>query len=222
MARTSDRDQFIKKLEKLGGSDCTFVSNLKLREELKWDEQKYRAVHSLLLQEDKIVVRRGRGGLVALASEKGAKILKVFISYSHVDTDLKTDLLKHLRPLEREGLIEVWADHCIPAGDDLDKEILKKLKSSDMVLALISIDFINSKYCYEIEMESALEREVKGEIKIVPIILRSCLWRKSPLARLKALPTDGKAATTWSSIDEALTIVAGGVRESAISFLQMY
>ena len=155
-----------------------------------------------------------------MAGNKKAERMKLFVSYSHVDKELKDRLVKHLRPLEHENLIEVWVDHQIKAGDDWDKEIAKKLSEADIVLTLVSIDFINSKYCYDVELESALEREATGESKVIPIILRSCLWTKSPLGRLKALPTDGKAVTTWSDVDEALTVVAAGVRDSAITLLE--
>jgi hypothetical protein len=220
MARTSDRDLFLKRLANLAGPDGGFVTNEALRSELKWEKAKYRAIHSSLRQEELIVVKRGRGGLVALAGNKKTERMKVFVSYSHVDKELKDRLVKHLRPLEHENLVEVWVDHQIKAGDDWDKEIAKKLGDADIVLTLISIDFINSKYCYDIELEKALEREADGEAQVVPVILRSCLWTKSPLGRLRALPTDGKAVTTWNDIDEALTVVAAGVRDSAIKLLE--
>lgn len=220
MARTSDRDLFVKRLSKLAGTEGGFVTNDSLRSELNWEKPKYRAIHSSLRQEEKIVVKRGRGGLVALAGGKNSDRLKVLVSYSHIDKDLKDRLVKHLRPLENENLVDVWVDHQILAGDDWDKEIAKKLVEADIVLTLVSIDFINSKYCYDIELEKALERESVGDSKVIPVILRSCLWSKSPLGRLKALPTDGKAVTTWLDIDQALTCVAEGVREAAIALLE--
>jgi len=221
MARTSDRDLFLKRLAKLTGEEGGFVSNEALIAELKWEKTKYRAIHSSLRQEEQIVVKRGRGGLVALAGNKKAERLRIFVSYSHADKDLKERLVRHLRPLEHENLIEVWVDHQIQAGDDWDKEIAKKLSQADIVLTLVSIDFINSKYCYDIELEKALEREALGETKVIPVILRSCLWTKSPLGRLKALPTDGKAVTTWPDTDDALTIVATGVRDAAVNLLEI-
>lgn len=220
MARTSDRDLFIKRLAKISGAEGGFVSNEALRAELRWEKPKYKAIHGSLRQEEKIVVKRGRGGLVALAGTNKAERMKVFVSYSHVDKDLKDRLIKHIRPLENENLVQVWVDHEIKAGDDWDKEIAKKLVEADIVLTLISIDFINSRYCYDIELEKALEREADGEARVIPVILRSCLWNKSPLGRLKAMPTDGKAVTTWADVDEALTVVAVGVRDAAVAMLE--
>lgn len=220
MARTSDRDLFLKRLAKLAGENGGFVTNQALQAELKWEKAKYRSIHSTLRQEERIVIKRGRTGMVALAGTTKTERLKVFVSYSHADKELKDRLVKHLLPLEHENLIDIWVDHQISAGDDWDKEIAKKLTTADIVLTLVSIDFINSKYCYDIELERALEREADGDSKVIPIILRSCLWTRSPLGRLKALPTDGKAVATWVDIDEALTVVASGIRDAAIVLLE--
>jgi hypothetical protein len=204
----------------LAGEEGGFVTNQALQEKLRWEKTKYRAIHSSLRDEELIVVKRGStSGMLALAGGEEAQRLKVFVSYSHADKGLKDSLVKHLRPLEQESLIELWADHQISAGDDWDREIAKKLSEADMVLILVSIDFINSKYCHDVELGKALEREARGDAKVIPVVLRSCLWARSPLGRLKALPTDGKAVTTWNNIDEALTIVASGIRDSAVLLL---
>ncbi|WP_428385667.1 toll/interleukin-1 receptor domain-containing protein [Nevskia ramosa] len=220
MARISDRDLFLRRLIALSGAEGKFVSNEILRAALKWEKTKYDAIHHSLRQEEKIVVKRGRGGLLAPTGASKAERLKLFVSYSHVDKELKDRLTKHLRPLENENLIQVWVDHQITAGDDWDREIGKKLGEADIVLTLVSIDFINSKYCYDVELEKALERETEGKSRVIPVILRSCLWNKSPLGRLKAMPTDGKAVSTWTDVDEALTTIASGVREAAIAMLE--
>lgn len=222
MARTSDRDVFLKRLKKLTDKNNDFVSNQRLREELKWDEEKYRTIHRALRQEGRIIGRRGwHGGSVALGALTQADKLTVFISYSHADTDLKDQLVKHLRPLERENLIRPFVDHMIKAGDDWDRTITEKLNNADIVLLLVSIDFINSKYCYDIELERAIEREAKGQTRIIPIILRSCLWKHSPyIGKFKAIPTDGRAVTTWPDTDDALTTIAEGIREAAIGLLE--
>jgi len=216
MPRIPDREFFLNKLKKLSGKNGDFVSNEKLRRELKWKKEKYKAIHRSLKQQGLVIVRRGYGGSVAPGDNKKSGKLRIFISYSHSDHKLKEQLVNHLRPLERENLIEVWEDQQIPPGDDWDKTIAKRLDQADIILPLVSIDFINSKYCYDVEMGRALIRQEAGKAKVVPVILRSCLWQKSPLGQLKALPTDGKAVTTWPDVDAALTVVADGIRDAAI------
>jgi hypothetical protein len=132
---------------------------------------------------------------------------------------LKGDLLKHLEPLRRLHRIDAWHDREIQAGDEWKASIAARLASADIILLLVSIDFINSQYCYDVELELAMERNARGEAVVVPVILRHCLWHHTPFAKLQALPQDGKAVTAWPDRDEALTSVADGIRKIAESLL---
>lgn len=76
----------------------------------------------------------------------------------------------------------------------------------------MSVNFINSTYCYDIEMENAMELHDNREATVVPVMLRSCLWEHTPFSKLQALPQDAKAVTAWADRDEALTNVAAGIR----------
>ena len=77
---------------------------------------------------------------------------------------------------------------------------------------------MDSDYCYTVEMQSALLRHSSGDVRIIPVIVRSSLWEESPLAPLKALPRDGKPVTLWVDRDEAWTDVARGIRTVAQEF----
>ena len=217
--RRSYRECFLDALGKLSGEEQKLMSNYAVRESLGWDEDRYRRVKSQLLEEGLIVVGRGYGGSVGLASAPGSKALTLFVSYSHADEVLKNELLKHLEPLKRLKLIEAWHDRKLKAGDDFGQEISSNLEKADIAVFLLSVDFINSKYCYDVELERALELHAEGALVVVPVILRSCLWLHTPLAKLLALPRDGKAVTAWPDMDEALTDVAEGLRLKAIEIL---
>ena len=128
---------------------------------------------------------------------------------------MKDELLKHLSPLKRLNLIDTWHDRKIIAGDKLDESITNALSHADIILLLVSIDFINSQYCYDVEMELALERARKGEVVVIPVIARNCMWKRTEFSRLLATPTDGKAIASWTDRDEALTIVAEHIRDAA-------
>jgi hypothetical protein len=71
------------------------------------------------------------------------------------------------------------------------------MENSQLILLLVSIDFINSKYCYETELEAALELRQKQKARVIPVILRSCLWNRTSFAKLQALPRNAKPISSW-------------------------
>lgn len=137
----------------------------------------------------------------------------VFISYAHEDEDFKNELKKHLIPLKRMEMIEIWDDRDIQAGDDWHKEIMDALNKADVVLLLISNDFIASEFCYDKELKLAMERSKAGEARVIPVIIRTCKWYKLPLGKLQALPKNGKAVSEWANRDEAYTFIASQVEK---------
>ncbi|MBD2461743.1 toll/interleukin-1 receptor domain-containing protein [Oscillatoria sp. FACHB-1407] len=145
--------------------------------------------------------------------------LEVFFSYAHEDEGLRDKLANHLKLLERQGVIKKWHDRQILPGSEWKGQIDGHLESAHIILLLISSDFLASDYCYDVEMTRALQRHDAKEAIVIPIILRPIdNWNKSPFGKLQALPTDGKAITTWSNQDEAFTNVAQGIRRVAEAF----
>jgi hypothetical protein len=138
--------------------------------------------------------------------------LEIFLSYAHRDERLQEELNKHLAPLRRSALINVWHDRKIGPGKDFDAEIDKWLTSADIVLLLVSPDFINSDYCYQREMKAALRRHKTGVARVIPVILRPVDWSKTPIGKLLAIPKDGNPVSTWRHRDKALLDVATNVR----------
>jgi hypothetical protein len=146
--------------------------------------------------------------------------VRVFCSYSHRDDRMRLELEKHLTPLRRGGLIDVWNDRCIPPGAHIDQEIDIHLGTADIVLLLISPDFIASEYCYRRELAAALRRHHKGETVVIPVILRAVEWHSTPIGKLRALPKDGRPVNEWPLRDVALMEVAQGVRQAVETILQ--
>ena len=145
--------------------------------------------------------------------------IKIFFCYAHENEPLLKKLKSHLRPLQREGLIDIWHDRDISAGMEWEKAIDENLNTAQIILLLVSPDFMNSDYCYSIEMKRALERHVAGEARVIPIILRPVDWKHSPLGKLQALPKDGKPVTNWPDQDGACFNVAEGIRKFVESYL---
>jgi len=142
----------------------------------------------------------------------------VFFSYSHKDEALRDQLESHLALLKNQGLIDAWHDRRIVAGDELDEAIFSKLDTADIILLLVSSDFISSWYCYSREMMRAMERHEAGQARIIPVILRYCIWHDAPFGKLMAAPRDGKPITSWPDRDEALADVAREVAKAVEAF----
>ncbi|MEH2161804.1 MAG: TIR domain-containing protein [Nostoc sp.] len=140
------------------------------------------------------------------------KSVELFISYSHRDEELRQQLDKHLASLKRQKVIEAWHDRKIEAGMEWAKQIDDNLNKADIILLLISPDFIFSNYCSEIEMEQAIKRHEAGEAIVVPIILEPCDWTWLPFSKYQAFPKNAKPITTWTNANEALLDVVQGIR----------
>src|SRR4029077_5905611 len=114
-----------------------------------------------------------------------AAAANVFISYAHEDADLKDQLLQHLAGLVNDGLVRVWHDRDILAGDYWVRSIDNALEISSVVLLLISPSFLASSYCYGSELRRALRRASAGEARVIPIILRASDWQTRDLRGLQ-------------------------------------
>jgi len=137
----------------------------------------------------------------------------LFYSYSHKDEDLRKELETHLALLQNTGVIDQWHDRKIGAGEEWAGQIDQNLEAADIILLLVSSDFLASRYCYDVEMTRALERHAAGEAVVIPIIIRPVHWEEAPFSRLQALPIDAKPVTgrDWHSRDEAWMDVTRGV-----------
>jgi len=143
--------------------------------------------------------------------------LSVFISYSHKDEDLKNQLLEHLSALRREGKIRPWHDRYIEAGAEWESEIEQQLESAEIILLLITPDFIYSEYCFDKEMQRAMERHNQGTARVIPIMVRPCDWQETPFSKLQVLPKDAKPISKWDDRDEAFLDVVKGIRRAVES-----
>lgn len=104
---------------------------------------------------------------------------KIFISYSKYDDDYKKEFVKHLVTLKDENLIDPFNCDEIDLGEDSHEVIQKKLAECDYMIALVSVDFLNTKYIRDFEVDKA---EELGK-KIIPIIIKPCDWETSKLGK---------------------------------------
>jgi outer membrane protein assembly factor BamB len=140
---------------------------------------------------------------------------KVFIAYAHQDEGLCEQLKTHLAPLQRAGLISIFRMRDIEPGSDWENEIDTNLNQAEVILLLISPDFIASDYCYTIEMKQAIERHKAQKACVIPIILRLCNWEATPIGILQVLPQDSRPVTDSDrhNLDEAFYNIAKGIEK---------
>ncbi len=136
----------------------------------------------------------------------------VFCCYARKDQEFLQDLKTQLKSLEREGLITVKADIDISPGAEWETNIIHHLEVADIILLLISPDFIASDYCFNEEMRRALIRHEQGTARVIPVIVRPASWLKMPFGKLQALPKDAAPISTWQDRDTAFLNVAKGIR----------
>jgi tetratricopeptide (TPR) repeat protein len=145
-------------------------------------------------------------------------VKKLFISYSHKDEDLKKQFVTHLSGLKQAGLIEIWDDRQVIIGEKWDSKINEKLADSEIVVFLISADFLQSEYINNIEIKKTIERHKNGEVYIAPIFLRPCYFESSILSSFQGVPRDLKFITSWGNIDEAFLNVINELRKIISEF----
>jgi hypothetical protein len=147
--------------------------------------------------------------------------IEVFFSYSREDKSLRDKLEKHLISLRRQGVISLWHDREIVAGSEWEEEIDRHMRTADIILLLVSPDFVASKYCYEVELPDAMARHEAEEAYVVPILLRPTAgWKNLSFAKLQVYPSGGKAVTLWGNEDEAFVDVAEGIAIAVTQLLE--
>ena len=138
----------------------------------------------------------------------------IFICYARKDRAFLEELQSHLTLLQRQGHILLWHDGDISAGKEWEREIKKYLDTAQIILLLISPDFLASDYCYRKEMIQAMQRHDQGEARVIPVLLRPVHWEDAPFGKLQALPINGKPVTDgyWHSRDEAFYEITTGIQ----------
>jgi TIR domain len=140
------------------------------------------------------------------------KPLQVFCCYARKDQKYLIGLKTHLKSLEREGLIIVKADIDIIPGTYWETTINQHLEAADIIILLITPDFVASDYCFNQEMRQAIARHEQGTACVIPVIIRPTDWHKAPFSVLQCLPKDGQPVSTWQNKDEAFLSITAGIR----------
>ncbi|MEH2459633.1 toll/interleukin-1 receptor domain-containing protein [Nostoc sp.] len=141
----------------------------------------------------------------------------VFLSYSPRNKKLRVDLEESLNTLEKQGVISIWHDEKIRAGNNRNIEINKNLNSACIILLLITRHFLNSEYHRNFEIKQAMEKQNAGKAHVIPVLLspiagwQSIRFGDLQLGDLQYLPKNGKFITDsrfWKNQNEAFVQIA--------------
>ena len=146
----------------------------------------------------------------AMRDEAELVPVKAFVSYAHADLEHLKALRTALAPLMRLRKLLLWDDRNIDAGEEGRKEIFNQLEEADIVLCLVSADFVASDFCHQQEFSAALAAHHQGDKTIVPIMLRKTDWTDLPLSEIQGIP--GEWITSATNKDEAWTKVSESLR----------
>lgn len=134
-----------------------------------------------------------------------------FFSYSKNDEEHLKNFQKHLSLMERNGEIRLWDKLKIQPGEEHDEATRKNLSNANIIFLLLSPDFFSTEY---LEMAEAIRRHKEGTARVIPILLRPCNWKNTPLVKLQVLPRNDKVVDTpvysdriWNEIIAEIQII---------------
>lgn len=155
---------------------------------------------------------------MASTSKKRDAIRKprIFIGYSHKDVFFKDLILKHLSVLDLKNNITVWSDREIEPGHDWYEQITHEISGSNIVLLLITADFLNSPFISKEEIPRLFKRQISSNLRVTPVIVRPCAWERIPfLSKLRVFPKDGNplSSATEFELDKLITELVGEIAD---------
>jgi formylglycine-generating enzyme required for sulfatase activity len=138
---------------------------------------------------------------------------KIFIAYAREDAPLLEKLRKPLNVLRRNGHCDIFFDGEIVPGERWNERLKAELHQADIYLLLVTDDFLDSDYINDVELPKALEKEKAGKAKVVPIILRHCMWQYTLLKEFQVVLHDGKPIDMSDGYAYAVEQVARVIEE---------
>jgi internalin A len=152
-----------------------------------------------------------------LLGDSNQRPLRVFFSYSHKDEEYRDQLDIHFAMLRNRGLVETWHDRKIIPGEEWDDTIKQQLQEADLVLLMISADFLNSNYIMNEELKILRERHQRGEnFYTIPIFTRECDTEGFEFMKYQGAQHDKQSKMPWiaaaTNRDEVYTAIVKRVK----------
>lgn len=112
----------------------------------------------------------------------------LFISYSHHDRPWLEMLRPHLRPLERQGTVEIWDDTRIQAGMKWKDQINAAITRARVAVLLVSSHFLASDFIVSNELPPLLDSAERDGLTVLPLVVSPCRFTKTPsISRYQAV-----------------------------------
>src|SRR4051812_31645293 len=142
--------------------------------------------------------------------------IDIFVSYESADKVYRSELERHLASLQSRGAVRVLDPEQIPAGEHRIAALHQQIDEANLVLLLVSPDFLSSRHCRDIQMSRIAERWRRREIWVIPVILRDCNWQGAlaGFEHVKMLPENARPITHWPQRDQAWASVVHGIDQT--------
>lgn len=136
--------------------------------------------------------------------------IRIFFSYASEDEALQQQLESHLSIFRQNEAVSLWHKRVVYPGEDWQEKVHEGMLEADVILLLASADYVKSDYLWQHEMLLALRRHERGEALVAPVLLRPLAGlEEAPFGKLQPLPFNRKPATTWATLDDAFSELAG-------------
>lgn len=143
---------------------------------------------------------------------KRARKLRLVVCHAPQDEALAAELENHLTSLRQRGTLESWSPSRLLGGDLRAEMIGQRIDEADIILLLLSVDFLSSAHCYDAMLARAMDRHRQGETRVVPILLRAADYQGTLFADLQPIPADGRTIKAAANRDAIWTDVIGELR----------
>lgn len=139
----------------------------------------------------------------------GNEKVNIFISYAHKDDEFRFKLEESLQTLKKDGKIDIWSEAQV--NEEMDYMPSKQLEDADIILLLVSADFLTS-FMWN-ELENIIKRHETGSVAAISIILRPCDWKVTPISKLQVLPQNRKPIIESENIDNSYFQISSRIKK---------
>jgi internalin A len=132
---------------------------------------------------------------------------QVFVSYSHRDAKWLDRLNIHLKPLIRQGTIDLWADTRIAGGMLWGQEINSALARAGVAVLLVTPNYLASDFIANHELPPLFEAASNEEVAVLWIAVSASLYEETPIVRYQAVNDPARPLDSLTSADLNKTLV---------------